>query len=172
MVASTYITNTEILAFIAVLILKLQSRKVLFINRKTMETVNPFTSVADIIKPSPHFCYQTRTFSFSNIKKNFQIVIFELKYLIFELSYFGLREISTLFATIRLHIFSIAKNIYEVQTFKNLSAPKCQTKAVARHKVFCKKVILKKFAKFTGKHLQPPVCSFIKKETMAQVFSS
>ena len=34
MVASTQITNTEIFAFIAVLIFKLLSRKVLFINRK------------------------------------------------------------------------------------------------------------------------------------------
>ena len=33
-IASTQITNTEILAFIAVLIFKLLSRKVLFINRK------------------------------------------------------------------------------------------------------------------------------------------
>ena len=34
MIASTQITNTEIFAFIAVLIFKLLSRKVLFINRK------------------------------------------------------------------------------------------------------------------------------------------
>ena len=34
MVTSTQITNTEILAFIAILIFKLLSRKVLFINRK------------------------------------------------------------------------------------------------------------------------------------------
>ena len=33
-IASTQIKNTEILAFIAVLIFKLLSRKVLFINRK------------------------------------------------------------------------------------------------------------------------------------------
>ena len=34
MIASTQITNTEIFAFIAVLVFKLLSRKVLFINRK------------------------------------------------------------------------------------------------------------------------------------------
>ena len=34
MIASTQITNTEIFAFISVLVLKLLSRKVLFTNRK------------------------------------------------------------------------------------------------------------------------------------------
>ena len=34
MIASTQITNTEIFAFIAFLVFKLMSRKVLFINRK------------------------------------------------------------------------------------------------------------------------------------------
>ena len=34
MMASTQITNTEIFAFIAFLVFKLMSRKVLFINRK------------------------------------------------------------------------------------------------------------------------------------------
>ena len=34
MIASTQITNTEVFAFIAVLVLKLLSRKVLFINIK------------------------------------------------------------------------------------------------------------------------------------------
>ena len=34
MIASTQITNTEILAFIAALVFKLLSRNVLFINRK------------------------------------------------------------------------------------------------------------------------------------------
>ena len=34
MIALTQITNTEIFAFIAVLVFKLLSRKVLFINRK------------------------------------------------------------------------------------------------------------------------------------------
>ena len=34
MIASTQITNTEIFAFIAVLVFKLFSRKVLFINKK------------------------------------------------------------------------------------------------------------------------------------------
>ena len=34
MIASTQIANTEIFAFIAVLVFKLLSRKVLFINRK------------------------------------------------------------------------------------------------------------------------------------------
>ena len=36
--------------------------------------------------------------------------------------------------------------------------------------VFCKKGALRKFAKFTGKHLCR-ACNFIKKETLAQVFS-
>ena len=34
MIASTQITNTEVFAFIAVLVLKLLSRKILFINIK------------------------------------------------------------------------------------------------------------------------------------------
>ena len=34
MITSTQITNTEILAFAAILVFKLLSRKVLFINRK------------------------------------------------------------------------------------------------------------------------------------------
>ena len=50
-------------------------------------------------------------------------------------------------------------------------------------KVFCKKSVLRNFAKFTGKHLchsllclsppvpQPQACNFIKRETLAQVFS-
>ena len=39
MIASTQITNTEVLAFIAVLFYKLLSSEVLFINRKTIENV-------------------------------------------------------------------------------------------------------------------------------------
>ena len=38
-IASTQITNTETFAFIAALVFKLLSRKVLFMNRKTMETL-------------------------------------------------------------------------------------------------------------------------------------
>ena len=47
--------------------------------------------------------------------------------------------------------------------------------------MFCKKGVLRNFAKFTGKHLcqslffnscRPQVCNFIKNETLAQVFSS
>ena len=36
--------------------------------------------------------------------------------------------------------------------------------------VFYKKSVLKNFVKFTGKHLRPEACNFIKKETLAQVF--
>ena len=39
MIASTQITNNEIFALIAVLVFKLLSRKVLFINRKDNRTV-------------------------------------------------------------------------------------------------------------------------------------
>ena len=39
MIASTQITNTEIFAFIAVLVFKLLSVKVLFINRKDKKTL-------------------------------------------------------------------------------------------------------------------------------------
>ena len=42
MIASTQITNTEIFAFIAVLVFKLLSRKVLFINRKDNRNVGYF----------------------------------------------------------------------------------------------------------------------------------
>ena len=50
--------------------------------------------------------------------------------------------------------------------------------------MFCKKVALRNLAKFTGKHLcqgllfnkvaglRPQACNFIKKEALAQVFSS
>ena len=50
----------------------------------------------------------------------------------------------------------------------------------SRPEVFCKKGVLKKFAKFSGKHLCQSLffnkvaggaCNFIKKETLAQVFS-
>ena len=44
MITSTQITNTEIFAFIAVLTFKLLSRKLLFINRKTIETVKKSTT--------------------------------------------------------------------------------------------------------------------------------
>ena len=37
--------------------------------------------------------------------------------------------------------------------------------------VFCKKAVLKNFAKFTGKHLRQISCNFVKIETLAQVFS-
>ena len=44
MIALTQITNTEISAFMAVLVFKLLSRKVLFKNRKkTIETVKKWT---------------------------------------------------------------------------------------------------------------------------------
>ena len=39
MITSTQITNTEIFAFLAVLIFKLLRHKVLFINRKDIETI-------------------------------------------------------------------------------------------------------------------------------------
>ena len=53
----------------------------------------------------------------------------------------------------------------------------------SRPEVFCKKGVLRNFAKFTGKHLcqsllfnkvaglRPQACNFIKKETLAQVLS-
>ena len=39
MIASSQMANTEVYAFIAVLVFKLLSRKILFINRKDIETV-------------------------------------------------------------------------------------------------------------------------------------
>ena len=47
MIASTQITNTEILAFIAALVFKLLSRKVLFINRKLLESRLLFKKTPD-----------------------------------------------------------------------------------------------------------------------------
>ena len=42
----------------------------------------------------------------------------------------------------------------------------------SRPEVFCKNGVLRDFAKFTGKNLRHFVpCNFIKKETLAQVFS-
>ena len=43
MITSTQVTKTETFAFIAILIFKLFGRKVLFINRKTIETVKKQT---------------------------------------------------------------------------------------------------------------------------------
>ena len=37
--------------------------------------------------------------------------------------------------------------------------------------VFCKKCVVRNFAKFTGKHLRPEGCNFIKNETLAQMLS-
>ena len=37
--------------------------------------------------------------------------------------------------------------------------------------VFYKKIVLRNFVKFKGKHLRPEACNFIQKETLAQVFS-
>ena len=45
MIASTQKTNTEIFAFIAVLVLRLLSRKVLFINRKDNRNCGFYSSV-------------------------------------------------------------------------------------------------------------------------------
>ena len=45
---------------------------------------------------------------------------------------------------------------------------------VVVQRVFCKKVVLRNFTKFTRKHLYHSLfkdCNFIKKETLAQVFS-
>ena len=39
MIGSTQITNTQIFAFMVVLFFKLLGRKVLFINKKTIETI-------------------------------------------------------------------------------------------------------------------------------------
>ena len=48
----------------------------------------------------------------------------------------------------------------------------------SRPEVFCEKGVLRNFAKFTGKHLRQSLffnkvaaCNFIKKETLAQMFS-
>ena len=44
MIASTQISNTKIFAFIVVLVFKLLSRKILFINRKTTQTVKKWAT--------------------------------------------------------------------------------------------------------------------------------
>ena len=41
----------------------------------------------------------------------------------------------------------------------------------SRPKVFCEKVVLRNFTKFTGRHLWPEACNFMEKEALAQVFS-
>ena len=41
----------------------------------------------------------------------------------------------------------------------------------SRPDVFCEKGVLRNFAKFKGNHLAGGACNFIKKETLAQVFS-
>ena len=41
----------------------------------------------------------------------------------------------------------------------------------SRPEVFCEKGVLRNFTKFTGRHLWPEACNFMKKETLAQVFS-
>ena len=47
MIVSTQITNTEVFAFTAILILKLWSRKVLFINRKDNRSSLLFKKIAN-----------------------------------------------------------------------------------------------------------------------------
>ena len=37
--------------------------------------------------------------------------------------------------------------------------------------MFCEKGVPRNFTKFTGKHLRPQACNFIKKQTLVQVFS-
>ena len=50
--------------------------------------------------------------------------------------------------------------------------PPPQRRPACRSDVSCQKVLLQNFAKFNGKHLcQSEACNFIKKETLAQVFS-
>ena len=41
----------------------------------------------------------------------------------------------------------------------------------SRPEVSCEKGVLRNFTKFTGRHLWPEACNFMKKETLAQVFS-
>ena len=55
----------------------------------------------------------------------------------------------------------------------NLFVYNCKaTVRINRPEVFCKKGVLRNLTKFTGKHLcQSQACNFIKKETLAQVFS-
>ena len=48
MITSTQITNTEIFAFIAVLVFQLLSRKVLFKNRKAIETIKKQAAFEEI----------------------------------------------------------------------------------------------------------------------------
>ena len=65
-------------------------------------------------------------------------------------------------------------------TSQPFSKGRCRS---SRPDVFCKKVVLRKFTKFTGKHLhqslyfnnvaglRPEACNFIKIEALVQVFS-
>ena len=57
-------------------------------------------------------------------------------------------------------------------TFPRVSLSKnCQSDKSSLPEVFCKRRVLRNFAKFTGKHLCQSLCNFVKQETLAQVFS-
>ena len=60
-------------------------------------------------------------------------------------------------------------------TCDNINNYQNKTARSSRPEVFCKKGVLRNFAKFTGKHLCQSLflieaCNFIKKETLAQAF--
>ena len=76
---------------------------------------------------------------------------------------------------------SSAKNLAQIQLFKAKSFDQHHVSLKLRTshlEVFCRKGALRNFAKFTGKHLhrslffnRPKACNFIKKETLAHLFS-
>ena len=78
-------------------------------------------------------------------------------------------------------LISLWKHIYTVSTrAETFGNPVKKFTRSSRREVFSKKGALRNFAKFTGKHLcqrlfliklQAKTCSFIKKESLAQVFS-
>ena len=75
---------------------------------------------------------------------------------------------------------NISKSLFKKVAIVCIKKSKFGTLRSSPPEVFCKKGVVRNVSKFTGKHLchslffnkvAGPACSFIKKETLAQVFS-
>ena len=73
---------------------------------------------------------------------------------------------------------SVTRILLRIQWYRTLHFLVVESIRSSRPEVFCKKSVLRNFTKFTGKHLcqslfifSPKTCNYIKKETLAQVFT-
>ena len=72
-------------------------------------------------------------------------------------------------------LFDLGMGVWTHRDVRNQFWFKSLNDRSSRPEVFCKKIVLRNFTKFTGKHLcqslfiKSEACNFIKKETLAQV---